>query len=312
MFYTKKKPYKAILKFSLPLLILISLYLWLNSRLPDYEGRLYVQGISGEIEILRDSYGMPHIYAKEELDLYFALGYAAAQDRLLQMDLIRRAVLGRLSEVLGADLIKTDRFFRTLRGGQTFREIAQKLPDNIIQIYKAYARGVNHFIQNAALPLEFTLLGYQPEPWDYADGMAVHYYMAWSLNSAFYSELSCALLLEKFGTAKARQLCPTKTPLLPNEPEITASNLSSIPSQAARSIKNLDRKPLLSFLSADIEARDFFQVSQWGGSNSWLISAQRSESGGVLLANDMHLRFSLPGIWYEAHLISPTQNISGS
>ena len=135
--------------------------------------------------------------------------------------------------------------------------------------------------------------------------MAAYYYMAWSLNSAFYSELGCALLSEKFGLAKARKLCPTKTPLLPNEPEIVASNSSSQIMDGQNTI------PLFSFLSADTAARDFFQVPQWGGSNSWIVTAQKSESGKVLLANDMHLRFSLPSIWYEAHLVSPKQNISG-
>ena len=150
-----KKIKKRKVTFSLGLVLLISigLYLWARSRLPNYDGSLRIEGISGEVEVLRDSYGMPHIYAKQELDLYFALGYVSAQDRLLQMDLMRRAVLGRLSEVLGASQIKIDRFFRILRGGQSFRDITKKLPAHILQSYKAYARGVNHFIENDALPL---------------------------------------------------------------------------------------------------------------------------------------------------------------
>ena len=311
MFAKKKTPSKhkkyifSIL--SLILFTFISLYLWARSRLPDYEGRLEAEGISSQVEILRDSYGMPHIYAKKESDLYFALGYATAQDRLFQMDMMRRAIGGRLSEILGESTIQIDRLFLTLRGGQQFEETLKKLPAKLIQIYKSYARGINHFIENKPLPIEFSLLGYRPEPWKYSDGVAAYYYIAWSLNSAFYAELTCAFFIEKFGIVKGKEFCPTKSPFK-KEPGIL--DLSS--QHSLSKIKNTQGRNLsLAFLLADTQARELFQVSQWGASNNWIISSKKSESNGVLLANDMHLHFSLPGVWYEAHLVSPELNISG-
>ena len=295
----------VVLVLGLPLFGGLALYLWVKMRLPDYNGRIQISGISQEIEILRDNYGMPHIYAADEPDLYFGFGYAVAQDRLVQMDLMRRFVAGELSEVLGAKLLDIDRFSRVVfKGGPKLADMIKQAPIEIAENYKAYAKGVNYFIENHPLPVEFTLMGYKPKPWNYADGFAVHYYMSWILNRAFFSELTCYLLIKKFGPEKAKGLCMNKTPILPNDPEIVGAKLKQLENKHTQS-------SLVSLLKTDVRAREFFQVSNKSGSNSWAIAGNKSQDGHPLLANDMHLSFSLPGVWYEAHLVTPEMNVSG-
>ena len=173
------------------MVVFLGIYGYLRSTLPDYDGKMTIPGLNDKVEIIRDSYGMPHIYAQTDKDARFALGYCMAQDRLFQMDIVRRAARGRLAEILGQDLVPLDKFFRTITAGKSVEDIAAAYPHETVSVWEAYAEGVNYFIDNhkGALPIEFTLLGYTPEPWQPSDGMAVNYYMAWDLNTAFYVEM---------------------------------------------------------------------------------------------------------------------------
>ena len=192
------------------IVICLGVYVYLRSTLPDYNGEITVPGIIKPVEIIRDAYGMPHIYAQNDDDAYFALGYCMAQDRLYQMDMVRRVVQGRLSEILGPKLVPVDKLFLTISAGKSVEEIAAKYPHEITSALRAYAAGVNHFIDHhpGPLPIEFTILGYKPEPWKYSDGLATHYYMAWDLNSAFSIEMLYAAVINKAGENLARALFP--------------------------------------------------------------------------------------------------------
>ncbi len=304
------------------LVLALGLYIWIKSLLPQYKGSIEVKGISNDVEILRDKYGMPHIYADNKLNLYFAFGYVVAQDRLLQMDLMRRTAAGELAEVLGEKLIPVDKLFRTLKAGHRLQDLGKYLTPEIKALYQAYAKGVNYFIKNRPLPIEFSLIGYKPKPWHYSDSIAPHYHLNWMLNNAFYTELSCYLISKKFNHSGNRalktfsELCPSFKSLSPNDTEILISknknkaSVFNITTNKSKQSQTKD-KQLFAFLKADAQARTLLGISHWGGSNSWAISANKSEQGQALLANDMHLGFALPGIWYEVHLSSPNLNISG-
>ena len=162
------------------LVIFVGVYAYLRSTLPDYNGQIAVSGITKPVDIIRDSYGMPHIYAQTDEDAYFALGYCIAQDRLFHMDLMRRAARGKLAEILGKDLVSVDKFFRTITAGRSIEEIVAAYKHETISAAKAYAAGVNYFIKHhkGPLPLEFTILGYAPEPWQPSDAVAIQYVMA--------------------------------------------------------------------------------------------------------------------------------------
>jgi penicillin amidase len=276
------------------LVIFIGVYTYLRFTLPDYNGEITVPGIIKPVEIIRDSYGMPHIYAQTDEDIYFALGYCMAQDRLFHMDLTRRAARGKLAEILGQDLVAVDKFFRTITAGKSFEEIADAYTPDTRSASKAYAAGVNHFIAHhkGPLPIEFTILGYTPEPWEPADGVAVHYVMAADLNSAFTIEMLHAAVIEKVGEKMAQ--------------EIFRNYAEGYPLIIPEGLTALD------FLKTLSLAREIRGTEGGGASNSWVVSGKKSASGGPILANDPHLGHRSPGIWYEAHMVSPSMNVSGA
>ncbi|MCP3952094.1 MAG: penicillin acylase family protein, partial [Desulfobacterales bacterium] len=144
-----------------------AIYGYLRMTVPDYSGTLSAPGLTDEVEVVRDSFGMAHIYAANDQDAYFAMGFCQAQDRLFQMDLARRAGHGRLAEILGEKLVKVDKVFRTLRAALPPEDWSQKISPEGRDSMEAFARGVNHFLETnrAPLPVEFKILGYQPEPW---------------------------------------------------------------------------------------------------------------------------------------------------
>jgi penicillin amidase len=279
--------------------LLIVVYGWLRSTLPEYDGEMTVSGINGEVEIIRDSFGMPHIYASTDEDAAFALGYCMAQDRLLQMDLTRRAIRGELSEIMGESLVPVDKLFRTITAGKSVEDIMSRYPPETVSIVEAYAAGVNYFLENhdGPLPVEFAILGYEPEPWEASDGIATHYYMAWDLNSAFDTEMLNDSIIRKVGEDLGGELMSSYPEGFPNI--IHGSETSSI----ERNVRFLETLNL---------ARRVLNTEGGGVSNNWVISGSKSETGEPLLANDPHLGHGAPGIWYEAHISTPSMNVSGS
>lgn len=278
---------------ALVVVALLVVYGYLRSTLPEYDGAVEVAGLHGKLEILRDGYGMPHIYADDGHDLAFGLGYAMAQDRLFQMDLVRRATRGRLSEVLGAATLGADKFFLTLTAAKPVDALFADSPPEVRTDMAAFAEGVNAFLtqRQGALPLEFALLGYQPEPWQPSDGAAVYYYMAWDLNCSFDIELLYMAVADKVGDALAADLFV----------DYPAGRGTILPQGTTTQ----------AFLDQLAAARQVLGVEGGGNSNSWVVSGARTETGAPLLANDMHLGHGLPGIWYEAHLVTPETNVSG-
>lgn len=272
------------------------MYLFLKSTLPEYNGSIVLEGIDDEVEIIRDSFGMPHIYAKNDNDAAFAFGYCAAQDRLFQMEMVRRVVKGRLSEVVGPETIGVDKLFRVITSGKSLEERFELLPVEVKEFMSSYAAGVNQYINNpdGNFPIEFSLIGFQPELWEPADELCVIYYMAWTLNFSFDTELTYEAVRSKVGQALADELFidyPKGAPtIIPGQFNLNSS------------------KHIIETIRA---AQNITGMSMRGGSNSWVISGDKSATGMPILANDMHLGFGAPGIWYEAHLNTPNLNVSG-
>lgn len=265
--------------------------------IPNYSKNLNAEKIRNTIEIYRDAYQMPIIVANNEEDLSFGVGFAMAQDRLFQMDLIRRAIQGKLSEILGEDLISVDKFFLTITSGKTIEEMYKEYPEDLKAKLRNFSDGVNFFIQQKELPIEFRLLGYQPKEWTPIDSISVFYYMSYDLNSAYDVEILFYLLANELGFKKAQELFPD---YVPKKGEILAYSVSKE-----------NREILLSFLEILDKAKDFFGSERVGASNNWVVAPFKSTTGTPIVASDMHLGFGLPGIWYEAHLITPDLNISG-
>jgi len=164
---------------------------YLKTRaLPDYNENIELTGLSEEVEVLRDKHGIPHIYAKNEKDLYTAVGYVMAQDRLWQMDLLRRVTTGRLSEMFGEKTIKTDLLMRALRMPEKSKIVMDSLSPEMRQSLEYFADGVNQYIENNSgnLPPEFAILGYKPEKWEAIHSINLIGYMAWDLTSGWKNE----------------------------------------------------------------------------------------------------------------------------
>ncbi|MCS7204334.1 MAG: penicillin acylase family protein [Leptospiraceae bacterium] len=288
------------LVFLLLIVILSAVFIFIQFTLPNYEGKIYSDRIRDTITIYRDKFGMPIVKAENETDLAFGIGYAMAQDRLFQMDLIRRAVQGRLSEVLGSALIPTDKFFLTITSGKSLNEMWEAYPEDIKSLIKSFSDGVNHFIKENRLPIEFTLLGYKPELWTPTDSVAVFYYMSFDLNTGYDVEIVHYLIAKQFGLERAKELFPDYLPQKGEILEVTKNQN-----------KKTTNETILTFLEWFYQTREFFGDHEIGASNNWVISPSKSETGTPILASDMHLAFRIPGIWYEAQLITPEYNVSG-
>jgi penicillin amidase len=156
-----------------------------RGALPKYNGKIFLSGLSGEVTVYRDERGMPHIYANNEHDLYFAVGYVMSQERLFQMDLIRRVTTGRLSELIGEKLVQYDLFNRSLDMTSKSKTVLSTTDPGILSCLQAFADGVNKFITEAGnkLPPEFKILRYRPDPWKLEDIANIIGYMGWDLAS---------------------------------------------------------------------------------------------------------------------------------
>ena len=264
-------------------------YLLLKRPLARTKGTIRLEGLNGEVEILRDRWGVPHIYAAGEHDLLFAQGFTHAQDRLWQLDLHRRLVAGRLSEVMGELTVPVDRWIRTLSMRRVAEEEVDLLTAESRSLVEAYAAGINARIAQGRLPVEFTLLRYKPEPWTVADTLAWVKYMSWALSVNWESELLRAQLIELLGPDLAHELEAG----LPGDKHTVVpagTDLAKVGNTALKRAE--DARPFLG-----PPARDGL------GSNNWALSASRTATGAPLLANDMHLLMGLPGLWYENHLV---------
>lgn len=292
--------YVALALVAILVLVAGGVYLFLRRSLPQVEGELSLKGLGAPVTVTRDERGVPHIEAQNELDLFRAQGYVTAQDRLWEMDLTRRAVAGRLAEVMGEGMLSTDQFFRTL----TLRRAAQasltELSPDAVAILTAYAEGINVFIEQAiaggGLSPEFTLLGYQPEPWSIVDSLSIGKYMAYDMNGdQMKSEIFRYLLRQSVGDPLTRQL----------RPAYPADGVTIMKAAEGTAAKQAAYEPMPADDSR-IDVSGLLAAAPWPeefvGSNNWVISGRLTATGKPLLANDPHLTLRTPSIWYQTHL----------
>ena len=275
--------------------VVLAAFLFVRWSLPKLSGTQTLPGLKGEVRVLRDQWGIPHIFAGDELDVFRALGFVEAQDRLFQMDILRRLANGQLSEVFGPAALRADELSRTFG----FRHYAEKMlasnamKPEALRAAEAYRDGLNFYVATQKLPVEFRIIGYKPRQFEIADMLAIGGYMAYSLSEAFRSDTLLSGLLNELPAEKLNELrggIEESTPTIANAVRIHID---------ADRVASLYEDPL-------------FQVpGVFNGSNSWVVSPTRSKSGKAILANDPHLAFSKPAVWYEAHLKSPTLEIYG-
>ncbi|MFX0126105.1 MAG: penicillin acylase family protein [Candidatus Hodarchaeota archaeon] len=265
-----------------------------RKRLPKISGKLELPGLLDTVEVIRDKFGIPHIYANNTHDLYFAQGFVHAQDRLWQMELNRRTATGRLSEIFGDLALDTDRTTRTFGFARLGQKDWENADNEVRAGFQAYSDGVNAFLQHPSskLPIEFTLSRHKPEPWKPEESFAFSRVVLWQLSHAWYGEIIRARLIDKVGAEHAADL----------EIEYPDTNPTTLPNGIDFNILNDDG----SFRKAQGPFLD-----RGKGSNMWVVSGHKSTTGAPFLCNDMHLKLMTPSLWYEIHLIGDEFNVSG-
>jgi len=277
-------------------LILIGGWVYVNSLKPDYSGEIALSGIENETSVYFDDYGIPHIYAQNQLDASTALGYVHAQDRLWQMELMRRIAPGRLSEIFGKDMLKNDQFFVSLGIEEASRKSMEKLDKNgeVYKLATAYLNGVNQFIENGPTPIEFTLIGIEKEPYQLNDIYNILGYMSFSFAMAQKTDPLLSILKDKLGDDYLKELnieIGPNTTFIKNSKE----NITDFSEMVANVNEVMEKSPIPPFI----------------GSNSWVVSPKKSATGKVLFANDPHIAYSQPAVWYEAHIVTPDYEMYG-
>lgn len=269
-------------------------YKEMPKSLTDYEENFQLEGLKGSVEIIRDEWAVPHIYATNETDLFFAQGFVHAQDRLWQMDLTRRIVSGRLSEIFGDITVENDVILRTLGFKRSAKEDLKKFNNTeVLSHVEAYAKGVNTFIQQCKeLPVEFKLLKCKPEEWKAEDSLAIARFLALQMSFGWIHQIERQLMVDKYGLEKAKTL-------FNNYPK---ENPVSFPYKMERNI----------FEEGNLAPLNNMFLRPIGGSNNWSVAANKMEdTNSAVLCNDPHLVLNNPNIWFENHLICPTYETTG-
>ncbi|MGH9486318.1 MAG: penicillin acylase family protein [Terriglobales bacterium] len=279
------------------------LYVYVRGVQPQLDGRLALAGLQAPATIVRDRWGIAHIQAASIHDLFLAQGFAMAQDRLWQMDLMRRLAEGRLAAIFGPEALPLDKQNRELGLGRMARRNARHLEPGEAALLEAFAEGVNDYIgrRQNHLPLSFQLLHYRPQAWQPSDTLAVAAYMYQTLASDYKDKLIRETFLAKLGPILGAELFPDQSPwdVPPGAPPPQA------PAQLLPASQNRMRPPLQVFVAPSQRSQ------QRGGSNNWVLAGWRSSTGLPLLANDPHLEFQIPGLWWTASLRSPQLHVAG-
>ena len=290
---------KKVIKWVLITLVVIAgaVIAFLEYLKPVYEGEEVLPGLSADVKVYYDSYGVPHIYAENEEDAMRALGYVHARERLWQMELVSRIATGRLSEIFGEKLIAVDKFYLTLGIAEASKKTVAELDKNSpsYRLTQAYLDGVNTYVDNGKTPLEFYILGIKKKHFSIEDIHNVYGYMAYGFAMANKTDPVVSALYEKLGESYLKQLdidIDKSTELIDNYEGDDTRVLSSI-SGFSRQIKSLTPFPAIH------------------GSNSWVLGPGKTKNGKVIFENDPHIEYAQPAVWYEAHLVTPQTEIYG-
>ncbi|CAM4066819.1 penicillin acylase family protein [Flavobacterium sinopsychrotolerans] len=263
---------------------------------PKYEGKLRLKNIQKETTVYFDEFGVPHIYATTSKDAMVALGYVHAQDRLWQMELMRRIAPGRLSEIFGSVALKNDKFFAGLGIEEASAKAIAGLDKNSpsYQLTMAYLDGINQYMDEGTTPIEFSLVGVKKEKFTIKDVYNIFGYMSFSFAMAQKSDPLLTDIRNKYGMEYLKDFGidgsfnTTKIKNAKDRPQEYAAISKSVASL-------LDQSPISPFI----------------GSNSWVIAPKKTKNGKVIFANDPHIGFSQPGTWYEAHIVTPDFELYG-
>ncbi|MGA8272211.1 MAG: penicillin acylase family protein [Candidatus Sulfotelmatobacter sp.] len=295
-------------------------YFVTRSALPQLDGSLAVKGLSGPVKVTRDGHGVPAIEAATLEDLFFAQGYVTAQDRLWQMDVMRRFGAGELSEILGEDTLKIDREQRILGLRAAAKKSLGMASARDRSYFEAYARGVNEFIatRGSSLPIEFRILKYRPKPWQAEDSIVIANQMVKDLNFyTFEDTVEREKILAKLGPELTADLYVNKS-WHDRPPTVMRADINDQQNQGDSNDDEDDDNDddsgpdnAVTQRGHGLEIWAQHAPEAMNGSNDWVVSGAHTVTGKPLLSNDMHLGHQMPNLWYEAHLKSGALDVAG-
>ena len=289
----KKYLFLIVLFFTI---IIVLLFGYLQTTKPQYKGEIALKNISKQTNVYFDEYGIPHIYAQNHQDAMVALGYVHAQDRLWQMELLRRIAPGKLSEIFGTKALKNDIFFAGLGIDEASEKAVQNIDKNS-QTYKlamSYLDGLNQYVENGKTPLEFQILGIKKQKFMLKDVYNTFGFMAFSFAMAQKTDPLLTDIRNQYGEKYLKDL-GVNYEFNTTKLKISKQEIQQY-SEISKSIAALlEKAPVPAFI----------------GSNSWVLSPEKTKSGKVIFANDPHIEFSQPGTWYEAHISCPDYEMYG-
>ncbi len=308
---------RRIITYLFLILVLLILFLaalgvvTVRRSFPQTSGELILPGLEAPVDVYRDDYGIPHIYARTMHDLFMAQGYVHAQDRFWQMDFWRHIGSGRLAEMFGKSQVETDKFLRTLGWDVAAKKEWENASPTVRLALQAYADGVNAYLadhKGSALSLEYAVLkllnpGYSPDPWSPIHTLTWAHVMAWNLGGNLDTEIERAILLRELGPERMADLFP---PYPDDHPVIVPDFQPSASSDLLE--QTLAYPPALEdalrALAAQLQAINALtgKAGPGLGSNNWVIAGSRTATGMPILANDPHLAIQMPSIWYEVGL----------
>ena len=325
------KKFAAIIISSL--ILIISVFLFLkhiaNVSLPDKYEEYKTDQISSLVKVYRNTYGIPHITAKNEKDLFFSIGYTHAQDRLWQMDYLRRLGKGRLSEIFGNTSLSVDIFMRTIEIEKTAHEIKNNINKSTLELLNSYSNGINYFItQNKKkLPYEFCVLDYTPDNWSPIDCIIIQRVIALELSTSFWADITNGAIAEKLGPLRTLELLPSypaqaSCVLDSSYPALIDKKKQQILNTQADSLNRIvynSKNKELEYLNLLIQTGQSLNTvrnclginANSKGSNIWAIKKVRKTTSPAILANDSHMPLGLPSQWYQLHVTCPTINAIG-
>ena len=281
------------------MLLGFSAYQYLHSSLPPYEGHLEISGLREEVEVFFDDYAVPHVYAKNETDMFYTAGYLMARERLFQMTVNAATTEGTLSKLFGESQLKSDIFLRTWGIPKIAEELVNYVRPESREVLETFCNGVNAYIDEIGgdLPVEFKLLRIKPIRWEPKHVTGYARLMAYSLSQSWYPEMMLGQVAYMFGEKKALELWPVAPDESPESLPTVAFDLA--PVWEAMSVADEKIRRLLGTAGGHL------------GSNSWVVSGARTKSGKPILSNDPHLGMTQPSIWYEMHLVGGKYDVSG-
>lgn len=288
---------KTLLALSFILFTLfVTSYLYLASKTPIRSGQLSLPELQQSVTVAYDTYGIPHITAANDHDLYIALGYVHAQDRLFQMEITRRLSQGKLAEIMGEPLIGVDKLYRTLglesHALSWIEAIKKRADPHMLGVLESYLTGVNHFVQNGPTPVEFDLIGIPKHQYTLIDIASIAGFISFSFAQGLQNDPLLHQLSQQLGPEYLKDLGINYTAgseTIPVDPKITTKLSSNV------------KKVIVSLQPFGL----------FHGSNGWLVGPTRSASDKAMLVNDPHIGFAQPSVWYEAQLTSDTTDLYG-